>query len=60
MHERYWNWGIGEETLAYADHVAIITNNIIDLHDVGQRWHHVLSELGMKINTGAGKQSLCP
>ena len=39
-----------ETTLAYADDVAIITNNSPDLQDALNRWHEGLERHGMKLN----------
>ena len=44
-----------EETLAYADDVAVVTNNITDLERVADKWYQVMRQNDMKINTGRGK-----
>lgn len=46
---------LGEETMVYADDVAVVTDNLASLHEVAERWHEGMTRNGMKINTGPGK-----
>ena len=45
----------GEETLSYADDVAVVTDTIMDLPEILNKWHAGVIENGMKINTARGK-----
>ena len=53
--KRFRDIGDGMETLAYADDVAVITDDVIALQDVVDRWRVCMDRIGMKINTEAGK-----
>lgn len=46
---------LGEETLVYADDVAIVADNIVQLQTVADRWKEGMDQNTMKINTGPGK-----
>ena len=45
---------LGEETMVYADDVAIVVNNMEKLQRVANRWHEEVSPNEMKRNTGSG------
>ena len=47
--------GHGEETLAYADDVAVVTDSVIALQEIVNKWHSGMTRNGMKINTACGK-----
>ena len=44
-----------EETLMYADDVAVIANTVTEVQDVATRWWQGMAQNGMKINTAKGK-----
>ena len=47
------NTGVGrfhEETLAYADDVAVIADSITDLQEILHKWRQEMSHKGMKTN----------
>ena len=46
---------LGEETMVYADDVAIVANNMEQPQRVANRWHEEMSQNELKINTGSGK-----
>ena len=48
----------GEETLAYADDVAVVTRGAEQLQEVVNRWNQGMKDNGMKINTSREKQNL--
>ena len=57
------NIGVGryyEETLAYADDVALVADSITDLQGILNQWHHEMSQKGMKINISKGKTEFVP
>ena len=45
----------GEETMVFADYMAIVANNMEQLQRVANRWHEEVSQNEMKISTGSGK-----
>ena len=45
----------GAETLAYADDVALVIDSAEVMQEIAARWHDVMSQNEMKINTAAGK-----
>ena len=46
---------LGEETLVYADDVAVVTDTVDRLQELVNIWNRGMSLKGMKINTGKGK-----
>ena len=46
-----------EETLMYADDVAVFTDNVLDIQAAADRWQDGMKQKGMKINTKKVKQN---
>ena len=46
------------ETLVYAYDIAVATSDVRVLQSILDRWHRVISEKGMRINTRKGKTEL--
>ena len=49
---------VGEETVMYADDVAVIADSAADVQDVASRWWLGMKANGMRVNTKKGKTEL--